>query len=137
MLENNQVVNPEEENTSSHDPAERPKGQQREEAKGNKKLISMSHVLTRFTSCGRCSMFLAAYRTVNDNETLETAISNSDGDWLPLPWNQDLRRLIIKTYGCRLDADVYFFESTCPECLGKFRYSESEDQKTAVLLFKI
>jgi hypothetical protein len=137
MLENNQVVNPEEEKTPTPESLEHPKSQTREDLKGNKKSMSMSNVRMRFTSCGRCSMFLAAYRIANDDQALETAISHSDSDWLPLPWNQELRRLIIKSYGYHLDADVYFFEGSCPECLGKFRYSESEDDKTAILLFKI
>jgi len=54
-----------------------------------------------------------------------------------LPWERFLRELLFKSYGCRLDADVYFFESSCPECLGKFRYSKPEDGEQAFLMFKI
>ncbi len=134
MIENNEsvdVINEDESLTesSSHDTIKRlPK---------NSKPLEMADVLTRFTSCGRCSLFLAAYRIATDDQEFETAVANSNEHWLALPWDQQLRKLIIKSYGCRLDTDVYFFESSCPECLGKFRYSDPEADEPALLLFKI
>ncbi|MDX1413382.1 MAG: hypothetical protein R3293_04275 [Candidatus Promineifilaceae bacterium] len=113
-----------------------PVRKQKRSRKGNKTL-TMSDVLSRFTSCGRCSMFLAAYRIEHSEQALKSAIANSDTDFLALPWDQSIHRLLIKSYGCRLDSDVYFFEGTCPECLGKFRYEEAEQDEPFYLLFKI
>jgi hypothetical protein len=134
MLENNKSVDVAEE-AAPTESLDHPVNQSR--SPNAKKALAMSDVLTRFTSCGRCSLFLAAYRIINDDQVLKTAISNSDGEWLPLPWDQVLRKLIVKSYGCRLDVDVYFFESSCPECLGKFRYLDPESDEPAFLLFKI
>ena len=82
-------------------------------------------------------MFLAAYRIENGEQALESAIANSFAGSLALPWDPSLRRLLIKSFGCRLDSDLYFFEGTCPECLGKFRYEEVEQDEPFYLLFKI
>lgn len=136
MLENTESIEQEDEQSSITESPINRNGQIHQPMSSNPPL-AMSKVLTRFTSCGRCSLFLAAYRIANDREILETALSNSDGDWLPLPWNQELQKLIVKSYGCSLDTDVYYFESCCPECHGKYRYSEPEKDTTAVLLFKI
>ncbi len=111
--------------------------QDNEKSPKGKNALELDDVRKRFTSCGRCSLFLAAYRIANGDSAIETAVANSDGHWFALPWDQLLRKLIIKSYGCRLDSDVYFFESSCPECLGIFRYSEPEADEPAVLLFKI
>ncbi len=105
--------------------------------RNKKKNLTKSHVLTRFTSCGRCSLFLASYRIDNEEEAIETAIAHSEGNWLALPWNPNLKKLIVKSFGCHLDTDVYYFESTCPECRGKYRFSEAQDEGPACLYFKI
>jgi hypothetical protein len=82
-------------------------------------------------------LFLAAYKIENEAYDLESAIANSQGHWLALPWNPNLKKLIVKSFGCHLDTDVYFFESSCPECRGKYRFSESADEGPAYLYFRI
>ena len=137
MLENNEMIDNLEESASDNEPSQSPKNNKPKGSKGSKKNLEIGNVLLRFTSCGRCGMFLTSYRISNGDQALENAIANSYDSWLSLPWNQDLRKLIIKSFGCRLDGDVYFFENSCPECLGTFRYTASESDEPAVLLFKI
>jgi len=103
----------------------------------NRQDKAMNDVLTRFTSCGRCSLFFAAYRLGHDDDVLEAAIDGLDSGWLPLPWDQNVRELIIKCYGCRIDVEAYYFESCCPECHGQFTYSEADPDKPATILIKI
>ena len=135
MSENTQTIDSRQESGPAVDSS----GQQQKQIKSRKgkKSLTKVNVLTRFTSCGRCSLFLAAYCLDKDDQVLESAIENSDGEWLPLPWDKATPPLIAISYGCRLDADVYFFEGSCPECLGKFRYAETESNEPTFLLFKI
>ncbi len=87
---------------------------------------ALNDALARFTSCGRCSLFLAAYRLNYDDLDMQTAVNKIDGGWLTLPWEPKLRELITKSYGCRIDVDGYHFESCCPECHTPFIYSEPD-----------
>jgi hypothetical protein len=93
--------------------------------------------LTRFTSCGRCSLFLAAYRLNHDDAELLAAANNIENGWLSLPWHPGLRKLLNKSYGCRIDVEAYYFESCCPECHGTFVYAESEDDEPYNLQIKM
>ena len=72
---------------------------------------ALNNALTRFTSCGRCSLFLAAYSLNHDDVELQTAVNNIDNGWLILPWDPSIRELISKSYGCRIDVEAYHFES--------------------------
>ena len=137
MLENNEMVNNQKEVTSLDESLNSSRSKNRSRVKDSKKILDKNNVLLRFTSCGRCSMFLASYRILYGDQAFEDAISNSYDSWLPLPWNQGLRKLLIKSYSYRLDVDVYFFENSCPECLGTYRYAEPENGHPAYLLFKI
>lgn len=97
----------------------------------------MSDLLTRFTSCGRCSLFLAAYRLNHGDDVFEIASRDIKDGWLALPWDQTVRELINKSYGCQIDIEFYHFESCCPECLGQFRYAEPDPDQPAYLLVKV
>jgi hypothetical protein len=93
--------------------------------------------LTRFTSCGRCSLFLAAYRLNHDDAELLDAANNIQNGWLTLSWDPSLRKLLNKSYGCRIDVEAYYFESCCPECRCAFVYEESEDDEPYILRIKM
>lgn len=93
--------------------------------------------LSRFTGCGRCSLFLAAYRLDHDDAEMLTAVNGIENGWIELPWDQNLRELINKSYGCRIDIESYYFESCCPECHNIFIYSETEDSEHYTLRFKM
>lgn len=109
----------------------------RKKAENKQKKFTKSQVLTRFTSCGRCSLFLASYRINYEEPALDTAIANSNGNWLALPWNPNLKKLLVKSFGCHLDTEIYYFESTCPECRGKYRFSEPHQDEPGNLSFRI
>ena len=98
---------------------------------------ALNDALIRFTSCGRCSLFLAAYRLNYDDADLQTAVNNIDGGWLALPWDPNIRELIIKSYGCRIDVEGYHFESCCPECHTPFVFSEPDTGQPYTILFKM
>ena len=98
---------------------------------------ALNDALIRFTSCGRCSLFIAAYRLNYDDADLQTAVNNIDGGWLTLPWDPDIRELIIKSYGCHIDVEGYHFESCCPECHTPFVYSEPNTGQPYTLRIKM
>ncbi len=83
--------------------------------------------LIRFTSCGRCSLFLAAYRLNHDDAELLAVVKNIKDGWLTLPWDQHIRELINKSFGCRIDVEAFYFESCCPECHNPFTYAQPEN----------
>lgn len=124
--ENESVTATEQENVPEQPPQETVNKQTLLSDRDKKEL---NNALTRFTSCGRCSLFLASYRLSRDDADLLTAVRNLDGGWLILPWDPSLRELINKSYGCPIDVEAYHFESWCPECHGVFVYSEPEADK--------
>ncbi len=93
-------------------------------------------VVLRFTSCGRCGLFLAAYRLDNERQFNE-AITEIEADWLPIPWYPELRDLVNKSYGCPIDIESYYFEGSCPECLRPFGYAEPDPDQPAWFLIKL
>lgn len=93
--------------------------------------------LSRFICCGRCSLFLAAYRLKHDDAELFAAVNRIENGWLTLPWDPGLRELINKSYGCRIDVEAYYFESCCPECHSAFVYAESAEDQTLQFRIKI
>jgi hypothetical protein len=90
----------------------------------------------RFTSCGRCSLFLTTYRLSHEEEFLN-AIDEIDADWLILPWHPDMRDLVNKSYGSPVDIESYYLEGTCPECLRSFSFAEPEPDLPAWFLIKL
>ena len=98
---------------------------------------ALDEALTRFTSCGRCSLFLAAYRLNFDDRVMQTAVNNIAGGWLALPTDPTIPGLIKKCYGCRIDVEAYYFESCCPECRGPFVYSEPDKDQPYSLQVKM
>jgi hypothetical protein len=93
-------------------------------------------VLLRFTTCGRCSLFLTTYRLEHNQEFLE-ALDEIEADWLILPWNPDMREMVNKSYGSPLDVQSYFIEGTCPECYRSFSYAEPDPDEPAWFLVKL
>ena len=123
LSESEMTAESEQENESDQGPEESKK--QRPVLSSREKR-ALNDALTRFTCCGRCSLFLATYRLSHDDFVLQTAVNNIAGGWLALPWDPGMRGLINKSYGCRIDLESYHFESCCPECHGLFVYSEPD-----------
>ena len=95
-----------------------------------------AEVLLRFQSCARCGLFLIGYRLQHEPQ-FEQAITEIEGDWLPLPWYPDMRNLVNKSYGCRTDIETYYLEGTCPECKRPFAYAEPDPEQPAWFVVKI
>ena len=97
---------------------------------------SEEDILLRFTSCGRCGLFLTTYRLAHDQEFLE-AIDEIEADWLILPWHPGMRELVNKSYGSPVDVQSFFLEGTCPECYRSFSYAEPDPDQPAWFLVKL
>ncbi len=103
----------------------------------NREKRALNEALIRFTSCGLCSLFLAAYRLNHDDSVMQTAVNNIVGGWLTLPSDLTSRGLINKCYGCRIDVEAYHFESCCPECHKLFVYLEPDTDQPNMLQIKM
>ncbi|MFN2124052.1 MAG: hypothetical protein ACK2UP_11180 [Candidatus Promineifilaceae bacterium] len=97
---------------------------------------SVEDVHIRFTSCGRCSLFLTTYRLSHEEEFL-AGIEEIDVDWLILPWHPDMRDLVNKSYGSPVDIESYYLDGTCPECLRPFIFAMPDPDLSAWYLIKL
>ena len=87
----------------------------------------LERVLRNFVACDRCSFFLAGYRVIHGMDDLERAAREQSEQWLTLSWNGETRRLLQKSYGGRLDVDLYYYDSQCPVCRRRFTYKAAEE----------
>lgn len=93
--------------------------------------VSPQEIVAWFSACGRCSFFLAGYQLLDGVDNLETAVAQSESGWLSLTWNQEMCHLLNKSYGCRVDIECYYLDSTCPECNRHFVFrAADEDNET-------
>jgi len=97
---------------------------------------SEEDVHLRFSSCGRCSLFLTTYRLEHNQEFLE-ALDEIDADWLILPWHPGMRELVNKSFGAPVDVQSYYLEGTCPECYRSFSFAEPDPDHPAWFLIKL
>lgn len=77
---------------------------------------STEMVQANFAACSRCSYFLSAYKILGGVPGIDAAVEQSSKEWLTLAWNEEVRQLLQRSYGCRIDLDFYHFESCCPDC---------------------
>ncbi len=91
------------------------------------RALSLALVQADFVACGRCSYFLAGYRVLHGLPALENAIAASDGEWLILAWNEATRRLMQKSFGCRIDNEWYHYETCCPVCYRRFQVTTAPE----------
>ncbi len=103
---------------------------------GREKKV-LDEALARFTCCGRCSLFLAAYRLRHDDLILQAAVQGIKDGWLTLPTDLSTCELISKCYGCQIDVEAFHFESCCPECHEPFVYSETAEEQPFILRLKV
>ena len=87
---------------------------------------AVAKIAKRFSSCGRCSFFLAAYRVSNENKLFVTAVDTINEDHLTLQSDYKIRKLMMKSYGIQLFSDTIRLTSCCPECRRPVTYSEQE-----------
>lgn len=99
--------------------------------------IAISDIVKRFSLCGRCSFFVAGYKLLAGEEGWETAVQQTDGRCVQLAWQQEMRELIGRSFGSRLDIDYYFYEGTCPECRRSFQYQAADGKELTEPLFQI
>ena len=86
-------------------------------------LEAVTHL---FMACARCSYFLAGYQLIFDD--LASAVSQSSDNWLTLSWNQAVRLLTLKSFGCPIDVDLLHYAGHCPECQRVFVYELLDEQ---------
>jgi len=88
---------------------------------------TLAEVVSYFAPCGRCGFFLAGYRAANGLDNLETAVNQSKSGWIVLSWNLAVRELVLKSYGCRIEADDLHYEGCCSECRRHFIFRASRN----------
>ncbi len=91
--------------------------------------------MNEFVLCGRCSYFLAGCRIIYGLEVLETAVQSSDQHSLGLPWDMNVRRLLLESYGFDIDATLLWFEGYCRECGRRFAYGDPDREEGADRLY--
>lgn len=101
----------------------------RQEKPGIKEEI----VVGSFLACGRCSFFLSGYRMIHNDFT--SSVQKSLGGWINLSWNGVTRDLIQKSYGPRIEVDVYHYEGICLECQRQYRFIGEEN--TPILMIQV
>ena len=83
-------------------------------------------VQAAFFACPRCSYFLAGYRARHGLENLEAAAAGSDNSWLDLTWNQETQGLLQESLGGQVEAGLFHYSISCPECRRVFLYHQEE-----------
>lgn len=85
----------------------------------------------RFAGCGRCVYFLLGYQSMAGREVLETAVADSDDEWLQLNWLPLMPSLVEKSYGLSIDQGDFYIEGCCPGCQRMFVYTTETDEELA------
>jgi len=99
-----------------------------------KDVAQYNQTVSHFAACGRCSYFLAGYRVIHGVENLETAVFNNKAGWLSLSWNHEMRKLLTKSYGIELYADIYLFDGCCSECGRHYTFHAGDTPEDAATL---
>ncbi len=122
--------------------AKRPRSQKRRarKRKGSRKRQKptkpperspVEEVLMHFAGCKRCVYFLLSYQSEMGREALETAVAESDDEWLQLNWMESLPKLVEKSFGIPLDRGDFYVEGSCPVCQRVFVYTTETDEELA------
>ena len=106
-------------------PAEPPPARKAATASRRGPRLNLADVVSYFAPCGRCGFFLAGYRAANGLEDLETAVNVAKSGWISLSWNLNVRELVLKSYGCRIEANDLHYEGCCSECRRHFIFRAS------------
>ncbi len=91
----------------------------------------VEELLMRFAGCSRCVYFLLSYQSTTGREVLETAVAESDDEWLQLNWVDTLPMLVEKSYGITLDRGDFYVEGSCPVCQRVFVFTTETDEELA------
>ncbi len=75
--------------------------------------------------------FLLSYQSTTGREVLETAVDESDDEWLQLNWVDTLPMLVEKSYGITLDRGDFYVEGSCPVCQRVFVFTTETDEELA------
>lgn len=106
---------------------QKPHKQQRLEPKS---AVTSRDIKSWFATCGRCGFFLSAYQMIESAIDLETAVSHTNGRWLTLDWDYEIRNLVNKSYGCNPDTGIYHLDGVCPECRRRFIFHAGREKST-------
>lgn len=103
---------------------------QRRPRKPGEKPLAKKEVVDFFAGCGRCSFFLAGYRLLFTEESFDDAVAEMEDGYLILDWDQDVRNLVHRSFGVRVDVDFYQYQGRCQECGRNFlmRTADSEEE---------
>lgn len=90
--------------------------------------LTTKDVIRYFAPCGRCGYFLTGYRAAYGLENFKTAVSEEKDGWLSLSWGNDIRELLLKSYGRVVESNDLIFNSACPECRRVLIYTAASDE---------
>lgn len=88
-----------------------------------------------FTSCARCSYFVAAYRLLHSD--WEEAVGRQEDGVITLQGDFKVRRLLAKSYGADLDKGSYYYAGCCRECRRPFEAHIEDGGQPAALHMQI
>jgi len=91
--------------------------------------LTTKDVIRYFEPCGRCGYFLTGYRAAYGQENFETAVAEEKGGWISLSWGIDMRELLMKSYGSRVETRDLHFEGCCSECRRVYMYQNSRSDE--------
>ena len=109
--------------------AQKRRGSRKRQARQQRSPVD--EVLARFAGCERCSYFLGSYMSTQGREALETAVAESDDEWLQLTWIQTMPTLVEKSFGLTIDQGDFYVEGSCPVCQRVFVYTTETDEEMA------
>ncbi len=114
-----------------------PEDSKKHKIKSRKMSYPFNKMVANFAGCGRCSYFLAGYRVLHGELVLEKAVNRMKSNQLQLPWVDEMRKLIVNSFGIPFDIDFMRLNGRCPECGRPFTYKESLSQKNPNSTFTI
>ena len=86
-----------------------------------------------FVACPRCGYFLTSYRVLFGIPHIEASLAESGAGRMPLTWNIQVRDLVYRSYGYRIDQAFDQFQLACSECRRVLIYEPAESDETSAV----
>ena len=107
----------------------KPKGKQRKEGERKEPVskttgrgfqLTPDGLLRHFLACRVCCYFLSGVQVLYGREVVDRMVREFDGTWMYVPLTREVRSLMQKTYGVRVDEGDFFVEHACEVCCRRF-----------------
>jgi hypothetical protein len=101
-------------------------GQKGNPASHSRDESALGNLRRNFLACTRCSHFLSGFQAISGLDRL-VELAGADSDWLELVWDSQMRVLLHKSFGGRVDLDAIYYSGTCPECKRLYEVEVDEE----------